>query len=154
MGDMYINVPKKLFHISANGNYGGGNLQTATDQVFRRFIGPIGIGAAPSLSGAWFPVLIIARLPSYASLPSAGTIGGIYTGATGGGTAIVNSFAWPTSGSKEIVLPIYSTNFPDPRTGGQTVSLQGTPNLYMNTPSSSSSPVSVWIFGYEPNDVY
>lgn len=154
MGDLYIRTPKKLFHISYNGNYGNANLNVATDQAFRRFIGPAGIGAVPGLSGCWYPTLIVARIPSSNSMPSAGTIGGIYTGASGGGTAIVNSFAWPTSGSKEIVLPIYATNFPDPWTGGQTVLLQGTPNLYMNTPSGTPSGVNVWIFGFETNDVY
>lgn len=149
MGDLYTFLPKKLFHISLNGNYGAGNLQTATDQVFRRFIGPTGVGSGQS--GAWYPTLIIARMQNY---PSSSTVGGIYTGASGAGTAIVNSYAWPTSGGTEVVLPIYTTNFPSPFTGGQTVLLSGTPNLYMNTPSGSSAPVSIWIFGYESNDVY
>lgn len=147
MSDQHLQVPKRLFML--NKVYDSSNLNDSSDKQFRRFISLTGFGSGQS--GAWYPTLIIARCQS---LPSAGTIGGIYTGASGGGTAIVNSYAWPSSGSTEIVLPIYATNFPDPWTGGQTTLLSGTPYLYMNTPSSSSALVSIWIFGFETNDPY
>ena len=149
MPDLYDFHIKKLFHISSNNNYGAAKLSTGTDQAFKRFITPA--NSATGQYGCWYPTLVVARLSSY---PSSGTIGGIYMGSSGAGTAIVNSYTWPTGGGTEVVLPIYTTNFPNPFTGGQCALVTGTPNLYMNTPSTGTPGVSIWIFGFETNDVF
>lgn len=125
------------------------NTNIGTDQPLVNFFGnPIGDGR----SGLWIPTYIVCT-PS--DIPSAGTTGGIFDAATGGGHAIVSSFNWNTTiTANPQVLPINSAVTPAPYVGGGAILLSAVPRLFMSVPSSNSVNLSIWIYGYDFSQTY
>lgn len=155
MGDLYEQTPKKLFYISANGNYGNCKLSTTGDQQFRRFISPTGVGSGTS--GAYVPTMIYYRIAN-ASSPGGTPTGGIYTAASKGGTPIVAAATTWGVNNGDYAAPLNLTYLPNPYAGGTAplaaTLCTGTPYLYLDTAGTGTIPVTIWIFGHEVNEGY